>query len=44
MIKKYNYKSFNSIFVGTLGVALGIRQMAMTMVIAYFAYNIEVLF
>jgi len=35
MIKKYNYKSFNSIFVGTLGVALGIRQMAMTMVIPF---------
>ncbi|WP_394883966.1 MFS transporter [Clostridium butyricum] len=35
MIKKYNYKSFNSIFVGTLGVALGIRQMAMTMVMPF---------
>ncbi|WP_321833294.1 MFS transporter [Clostridium butyricum] len=35
MIKKYKYKSFNSIFVGTLGVALGIRQMAMTMVMPF---------
>ncbi|WP_455814841.1 MFS transporter [Clostridium butyricum] len=35
MTKKYNYKSFNSIFVGTLGVALGIRQMAMTMVMPF---------
>ena len=35
MIKKYNYKIFNSIFVGTLGVALGIRQMAMTMVMPF---------
>lgn len=35
MIEKYNYKSFNSIFVGTLGVALGIRQMTMTMVMPF---------